>query len=368
MEAGQHVLILGGSLDHLGGVEAFCDRASDALARRGNGWRLSRIPTSSAYLRLRRLPAFLSGLWALVRYSRQRPDCVWLQYVNLPDLAYLLLAKSLGFKVMVTPHLGSNWRSQSIPALRALSGRLLKLADRLALISPTQELEINLPVSVPRSSIRNFLPSDLLVSSLPDLASAPRELRLIHSGRLSEGKGSFLVVDICAGLRDRGVPFRAAITGGADASVYAALEKAIARYGLQDLIALPGRVPEDELHERLRQSDILVHPSKIDSYPLIVLEAIACGMQPVCMDLAGARNMIEIYGGHVVSQDGAVDETVAWLAVQHLDEVRRSGVGAAARVREDYSWDRCAAMLEAALEAVVSGGVSPYPRQERARR
>ncbi|VWX61098.1 conserved hypothetical protein [Burkholderiales bacterium 8X] len=348
-----HLLILGGSLDHLGGVEAFCERSMQALAARHPDWRMTRIPTSSAYLSFRRLPGYLRGLAALVRYRFQRPDCVWLQYVNLPDLGYLIVAKLLGLRVMVTPHLGSNWRSQSSPVLRWLSGSILKGANRLALISKTQELEINLPPAVPRSSIRNFLPAELLAGDAPaaNADDAPPALRLIHSGRLSEGKGTFLFVDVCAGLKARGVPFEAQITGGADVATYAKLDAMIKSAGLTREVVVRGRVSDAELLERLRASDVLVHLSKIDSYPLIVLEAMTCSMLPVCMELAGARDMIKTYDGHVVSSAGAVEEAVEFLASLNLDEARRRGEKAAVRVREDYSWERCAGALETALKA-----------------
>jgi glycosyltransferase involved in cell wall biosynthesis len=350
-----HVLILGGSLDHPGGVEAFCDRSRAALEQRGGNLRVHRIPTSTAYLTWRKLPLYLRGLAALVRYRRNRPDVVWLQYVNLPDLTYLMLAKLLGCRVMVTPHLGSNWRSQSSPILRRLSGWALRRADRLALISKTQEMEINLPAHVPRSLIRNFLPVEILTAPLPDEAVAPATLQLIHSGRLSEGKGSFLVIDICAALRDVGVPFQARITGGADRDTYAMLDQLIRGHNLREQVAVLGRVPEDELLDHLRRSDVLIHPSKIDSYPLIVLEAMACTMLPVVMELAGARDMVETYGGAVVSQTGAINEAVDWLVAQDLIELRAKGRAAAQRVRADYAWDRCAGALEAALQACLAG-------------
>jgi hypothetical protein len=46
-------------------------------------------------MRPSRSGGFLRGLGALARYWRQRPDCVWLQYGSLPDLAYLIMAKAL---------------------------------------------------------------------------------------------------------------------------------------------------------------------------------------------------------------------------------------------------------------------------------
>jgi glycosyltransferase involved in cell wall biosynthesis len=348
-----HILILGGSADHPGGVEAFCERSRTALLRR-HAWRIEWLPTDSAYLKVSRLPKFASNLMALVRYRRLKPDCIWLSYVTLPDLAYLVVAKALGLKVMVTPHLGSNWRSQENPVLRAISGWALSLADRLALISKTQELEIRLPPETPRSLIRNFLPETLLESDIPP-EGGPPELQLIHSGRLMAGKGTFMVVEVCKILRDAGTPFLCRITGGADAETYAKLNGMIAEYGLQDKVLVLGRVSEEDLLTYLRGSDVLIHLSRIDSYPLILLEAMSCSMFPVAMELAGARDMIETFDGLVVSQDHPVEETANFLMTCSLDDLRRRGRSAASQVRAEYAWDNAARAAQTALETTVSG-------------
>jgi glycosyltransferase involved in cell wall biosynthesis len=345
------VVIVGGSHANPGGVEAFCERSSEALHRRG-GWQAVRIPAETAYLRPSTLGGFLRGLGALIGLWRQRPDCVWLQYVNLPDLAYLIVAKALRVRILITPHLGSNWRSQRNPVLRSLSGGLLRLADCLALISRTQEEEIALPAGVPRTDIRTFLPESLLVSPLATETDSP-ELRLIHSARLSEGKGTFLLIEVCALLRDRGVAFSTTIAGGADEETFARIHQLIADHGLEDRVDVLGRLPEQQLLDAMRRSDVLVHLSNIDSYPLVVLEALASSTFPLCMELAGARDMIERFAGHVVPGDGAVEATAAFLAAADLGNLRRQARDAALRVRDDYSWDNCGAALEAALDLTV---------------
>ena len=153
------ILILGGSPSQPGGVEAFCERSEQALRLRTN-WDLLRMQADTAHMTVRRLPGMLRG-WARLMRTR-RLDCVWVQYTNIMDLTFVVVAKAVGHRVMVTPHLGSNWRSQTNKLLRACSEAALRCADRLALISPTQELEIALPAAVPRSQIRNFLPAILL--------------------------------------------------------------------------------------------------------------------------------------------------------------------------------------------------------------
>ncbi len=354
------VLIIGGSANHLGGVEAFCDRSAVALAARG-GWRSERIAASTAYLNFSRLPAFFKGLRQLIGYRKARPDIVWVQYVNLPDLTYVLLARLLGMRVMVTPHLGTFWRSQGNPVLRSISERILRLAHRLALISWTQELEIALPRKVPRSLIRNFLPIEVLEGPFADAASLPAPMQLIHSARLSAEKGTFMVVDVCHGLREAGIAFHCRITGTGAPETMERLHAMVRDYKLGDQLSVLGRVPEDDLLDHLRRSDILVHLSSVDSYPLIVLEAMACSATPVVLELAGARDMVETFGGHIVQPGAPVDQTIDWLKRCDLAELRADRDRAAHEVRTEYAWSRCAAALAQALDAClgVTGAAEP---------
>jgi glycosyltransferase involved in cell wall biosynthesis len=347
-----HLLIIGGSPDHQGGVEAFCERSTIALNRRSRH-EIEYFATGNAFMKLSGIPKLLRGLKRLLSYRDKHLDCVWVQYAALPDLIYAAVAKRAGFRVMVTPHLGSNWRSQKSRALRALSKRLLRSADRLALISPTQELEIALPDGVPRSPIRNFLPAGILEGELADVAARPPELQIIHSGRLSAGKGTFMVIALCARLRQAGKPFKARITGTADAETMAKVHGMIAEHGLGDQVEVTGRVSEEALFGLLRGSDVLVHLSSIDSYPLIVLEAMASSVFPICMELAGARDMIETYDGAIVPVANPVEETAKALMETDVAELRRRAAQVASRVRADYAWDNCAQALEQALQACV---------------
>jgi glycosyltransferase involved in cell wall biosynthesis len=346
------ILMVGGTPLYPGGVEAFCERSRQAMVRQCD-WEIWHMPADTSFLKLAQVPALLKRLSSLISYRRKGVDCLWLQYVCFPDLAYLFVAKLCGFTVMVTPHLGSNWRSQANPILRVCSGWLLALADRLALISRTQELEINLPKRVPRSAIRTFLPENVLTGDIPDSVGQPPTIQLIHSGRLSDGKGTFLFLDVCRDLQAAGVPFRAKITGGADEATYARIRAMIAAYSLQDRVTLLGRVSDEELLRLLSASDILVHLSKIDSYPLIVLESIACSMFPICIDLAGASDMLTTYTGHVVTGREAVAQTVEFVSRQQVREIRAVSKEAALRVRKDYAWARCVCAVQAAILETV---------------
>jgi glycosyltransferase involved in cell wall biosynthesis len=203
---------------------------------------------------------------------------------------------------------------------------------------------------VPRAMIRTFLPAEVL-EPRPAAGHRCGPLQIVHASRLSEAKGSFLVIDVCARLRDAGIPFTARIIGSADARTRAQLEAMIAERQLTREVELVGWTPPSALIGHLRDADVLIHLSRVDSYPLIVLEALASGMVPVAMDLAGARDMIETYDGAIVGTHSPADEAAAYLMRAAPADLRQRGAREADRVRSDFAWDEAAARLADVLRA-----------------
>ncbi|MBL0404390.1 glycosyltransferase family 4 protein [Microvirga aerilata] len=341
------LLIVGGTPSHRGGVETFCERARAALTSIGHH-QVEWLPTHTAFAKRQTLPAVFRSLIHLLK-MRRRWSSMWLQYVNFPDLLFLIVGKLCGYHIVVTPHLGVNWRSQSSGTLRAISIGMLRFADRIALISPTQEQELQFPPSVPKCHIRTFLPGGIGKTEKQTFAkSSDGMMHLAHAGRLSSGKGTFLFLEVCAELNRAGRPFNAYLAGAADPSTKQQIDFFISENNLQSKIHVLGPLTEDALLVHLSKMDVLVHLSIIDSFPLIVLESIGCAVFPICKDLPGARYMVERYCGHVVGQN-AVAETADFLLRADINEIRSAALDAAPRLGHYYQWQACVKALEAAM-------------------
>jgi len=342
----QRLLIVGGSESHTGGSEHFIRRSSEALRRRG-GWKVETMPTNSAYLSASTIKPYLSSLVSLLRRSKGF-DHLWVQYGSFPDLAFVVLARLTGCDVIVTPHLGTNWRSQSSPILRYISQWAIGFADRVAIFSETQQAELGLS-NLPITRIRTFLPEESLDPVQAEQPTGATK-RLVHAARLSEEKGSFLMIDVCARLKQANVPFSAEIIGGADEVTLERLQRKIQESGLGGEVSLHGHMPVPDLLRRVRSADFLVHLSKMDSYPLVVLEALTCSTLPICLDLPGARHMIETYDGYVVDSSRSAEAAAAIIIDLNVKEARARAEKAASRVIADYNWSSAGELLEKALE------------------
>ncbi|QNE31045.1 glycosyltransferase family 4 protein [Sphingomonas sp. NBWT7] len=355
------MLILGGSVHHPGGLEAFCERAVAAINAHGHRWRAEWRTTDNAYLTARRLPrAFkrlMQSFWLARRY-----DVVWLQWSTLADLLFVIAMRVRRVPVIVTPHLGGNARLQRVRILRDAARRLLGLADRLALLFAAQAEELSLPRDVPKVTVRSFLPQAAL--QVGGAGARSGALRIIHAGRLSEAKGSFRAIALCAALHTHGYPVSATIVGRADPATMRQLHDAADQAGLRQSIDFVEWLDETRLIAAYEQSDVLVHLSMIDSYPLVVLEAMARGVVPVVGPMAGAASMVAQYGGYV-AEDPMVEAAATWILQRPVQQLREYGTSIAAFVRADFAWNVCGERIIALAEEVRGSTAAHVPLKRR---
>ena len=229
---------------------------------------------------------------------------------------------------------------------------MLRLAHGIALLSESQAEELALPPSVPRFRILTFLPQALSGSE----ESRPRAdglLRLVHAARLSKLKGSFMFVTTCALLKRAGVHFHARLIGTCDEKTKSALMTAIHEADLDNEIHFVGSLSEAELLHELSQADVLIHLSQIDSFPLILLESIGCGVFPICWNLPGPRQITQTYCGTLVQGTEAARDAHDFLLRQDIHRLRERAYAAGRQLRLDYDWSHCVAACELAFSAAA---------------
>ena len=133
--------------------------------------------------------------------------------------------------------------------------------------------------------------------------------RLIYSGKLSEKKGVMSLLRSLAYLeqmqRQDGEQQRQAagqsaepvkievwLAGGYGNQLEYETIKKLAGQSPYPVKFL-GRLDQPRLAERMNQADVFVLPSFYEGLPLVVIEALACGLQVVCTDLPGVRPWLE---------------------------------------------------------------------------
>jgi len=118
-------------------------------------------------------------------------------------------------------------------------------------------------------------------------------LKIFYIGRLDDSsKGIFFLPSIFAGLKKKGVPFRAWVVG--DGGDRQALETAFRKQGLMDEVTFTGRLMPADIAALLagQGRKVFLMPSRFEGFPNSLIEAMAAGCVPVASHLRGVTDMI----------------------------------------------------------------------------
>lgn len=169
----------------------------------------------------------------------------------------------------------------------------------------------------------------------------PSPVRFISMGRLIGWKGYHLSIRAFALLLKDEPNCEYWVLGtGAEKE---RLEQLALDCGIGDKIRFWGRVPREEVPERLAECDILLHPSLHETGAWTCPEAMAAGRPVICLDLGGpATNVTDETGIKVPAETPEVTvqkyaQAMLWLAREH-DLRRKMGEAGRIHVQETFSW------------------------------
>ncbi len=164
------------------------------------------------------------------------------------------------------------------------------------------------------------------------------KLRMLYVGRLVEEQKqiSLLTKAFCRAVKE--VPNTEAIIYGSG-SKQGAVEKILAQQAQNIPVKLGGRLNSDQVQKHLLDSHVIVLLSDYEGLPIALMEAMACGVVPVCLRIrSGIPELVEDgVTGLLVDDRG--DSFVA--AIRRLQEEtglwEKLSQGARAKIETDYS-------------------------------
>jgi glycosyltransferase involved in cell wall biosynthesis len=271
------------------------------------------------------------------------------------DLAYLVMAKLCGVRVVLQKHGGSLREFSGGGLFAAFVRATLRLADAIVVLSRAELAEYR--ERLPGKNVL-LLPNGIDLGPLPERGAPSREpVRAIYIGRLAPRKGLDEILDAFSLLQGKNVARLVIAGSGPDE---AALKARVQSLGLDEDVRFAGPAYGEHKARLLRESDLLLLPSYSEGLPYALLEAMAAGVVPVVTRVGAIPDVVEegVHGAFVpLREAGPIAGAIAALAADRALLLRMSAA-CRRRVAAEYSIERLGAGF-AALYSQLCTARSP---------
>lgn len=130
---------------------------------------------------------------------------------------------------------------------------------------------------------------------------------LVSTGRMHPVKGFDDLLKVVKKVSEKIPDVKLNLVGGGEE--YDSLKEQVKEMKIDDIVNMPGMVSSEEVNEYMIKSDIYVMTSHTECFPMVLLEASACGLPLIAFDVpVGPKALIkEGYNGYLI-KDRNIDE------------------------------------------------------------
>ena len=168
----------------------------------------------------------------------------------------------------------------------------------------------------------------------------PETRLLVYAGRFTPEKKLHVLIEA---VRTLGDPYHLILVGGGGVLPYC-----------DRVTHIPFRRDQRQLARLLASCDVLVHPGDVETFGLIVLEAMACGLPVVGTNKGGVAELVDTETGILAEPNDVASLAGAIEAIFQRD-LARMGVAARRKAVERYDWNEILPQVIARYEALLGG-------------
>lgn len=278
-------------------------------------------------------------LTALMRAMTAPPDLIHAHLAYPDGLAAAHLGRRLGCPVIISVHghdvrelpdANPRWRRLVAAALEASSAVIASSADVRTRL---------LDLGTPESKI-HFVPQGVDCQLFrPDATRTPGDggWQLLYVGRFDTRKGLEVLLEAIPLLRRRD-DLRLKLIGGSPVSgATDAFRAHVDRLELTDCVEFADQLPWTAMPAQMAAADLLVLPSFYDSFGIVLIEAMACGLPVVATRCGGPEDIVVDEVGKLVKVGDAESLAAGIEAVlDRYDQYDREEIRRRAEERYDY--------------------------------
>ena len=262
------------------------------------------FPKSNPLIR----PIWICIYQSLFNFYHQKkglPDVIH-AHSFLAGIAAYDIAKPYNIPIVLTEHL-SSLLDDSLKKKHVSSFKnILNKADALVAVSKGLKTKMQTYTSQEIKVIPNLVDTDFF-SPLPKEAKRD-DFTFIAIGSLIPRKGFDLLIQAFAKIKKTSdLKPRLIIIG--DGREKSNLLKLIEKLGLKDKVNLTGHLSQEKVKDQLRRADVFVLSSHIETFGVVVIEAMAVGLPIIATRCIGTRDLINEKVGYYIEPNN-IDELV----------------------------------------------------------
>ena len=175
------------------------------------------------------------------------------------------------------------------------------------------------------------------------LGLAPDARLLVYAGRFTPEKKLHVLIEA---VRKLGDPYHLILVGGGGVLPYC-----------DRVTHIPFRRDQRQLARLLASCDVLVHPGDCETFGLIVLEAMACGLPVVATNKGGVAELVDTETG-ILAEPNDVGSLAGAIEAIYQRDLARMGQAARRRAVERYDWNEILPQVIGRYEGLLNG----YPQ------
>jgi glycosyltransferase involved in cell wall biosynthesis len=302
-------------------------------------------------------PSLLAPLVAGVAAA----DVVHLTAVySFPSLPTLLCCKAFKKPLIWSPH-GSlqRWSGSTRVRVKAAWEQACRLVapSRLRLHVTSQEEADDSTVRLPWLRT-NVIPNGVEVPLKIKRETGDGRLRLVYLGRLHQIKALDHLIDACGLLNSGTDPsWTLAIAGSGETDYVRELHARTDRAGLSQRVRFVGEVAGPHKDELLANADVLVLPSHVENFGIVVAEALARGV-PVIASQGTPWSRLETVGCGLWVNNNPASLAVA---IRRISQMPLIDMGQSGRewMQREFGWNTIAGrMVHLYREVIGLGGAN----------
>ena len=244
---------------------------------------------------------------------------------------------------LVTEHY-TGWMDGTIrKSHKLLAKKAFKNADLVSAVSPALRDVLIQEVKVEVKVIPNFIDTGLFAF---DTDHQYRNHHALCIGDLIERKQVNVAIEVVMELNNRNKPVNLTIVGSGPKRK--TLQQLINDSGLNTQVQFVGQKNKKEVAALLKSGGFMIHTSKLETFGLVIAEALCCGLRVFSFDNKGVNAMSGIPGLHIIKEMSPslmADSIVKIMDQPELD-------------RKSFSKQACAMLAVGAIVTKLSDAYS----------